>query len=1557
MATVEELRNKYKAQFDNERGISGDIDQDLMARYYAKKEEWAKAALQTQQTVPQTPQQPTSTTADEQRVQGKLDAVTSEKRTKEDILAEIKSNPNALKDRRSMTGDYLNKGMNEFGRGVSHTVGAVADQIRNNVYDPVTNEHMERAREVENKKPLFGNTLFPTKEDTRNSKIEGINGADVLSKSPAALVDKILVNNAIKRGDDKWLENQQQGATKLREQLNKDSLEESTHIEEKYKNADPTKKAIAQLVGEGVGGALPAMGLALATGGSMGLLASGVSGAGHAYNTAKQDGATSDQAFNNAVLSGTATVAIERLFGGIPLLGKGVLNVKGIGSLAKNKAGQAILIRAAESLGEGFEEGLEAIIQPHLQALTYGKEVDYSALPSEVGKNMLGGAVVGGILGGTGDVVNGINTARANKNVNNLMANAPNAVAKSLDDIDEVQKAAVAQESGFATADEMVSEVNKAVQQQVVDYSTKLNVNTYIDNAARKTEGMTEFEKYAPVNNADEISKILGVDVTGYEHAIREKDVRHFLANLQNTVEDIKQIPDIIANPDLKIKGNNTATYFDDMKLSNNPTIYYVKRHNGVTYYLEQVIEENGILATKQFKKIPTGSMPKFIDKLPYSASEIKEIKEKITKLSLSQYGDVPIKSSPPNTSETEPLSINESFVNTNISQPTSNVNISQQMALNSVDNAIKTENPLQIANLTPEMANTTPQLNRGAIHEGNSTSRTAQTLKGYTAFDDTFKHAASKDKGITTYDGITNEETMKNASKSLDEGGIGRVAKWYSDNASSPENIATGIILMQRYQDIGDYENMINVMNHIRTMSTQGAQSIQLMSLLGRMTPEGMTYYAQKTLSDAYTDIVQGKTQKWINNNADKFKLSNEDIDFIKAKTEQAARLPNGRDKNILLGEVAARIQNKIPPTTGQSIKALARISMLLNPKTNVRNILGNAVVAPQHMVSDFIGTAVDKAIAEKTGVRTTGLPKVNSLQGFKKGVYESFEDFRKGINTRVSSGDRFEIGQGQNFGGKTKLGKSLIALDRVTNFLLDVGDRPFYETWFINSLNNQMSLNKFKQPTAEMIDIATTEALQRTWQDSNKYTSAVQKVRNSLNDIPVVGKYGLGDMIMPFIKTPANLTKAIVDFSPIGLAKALSYDSIKFSRAVRTGQVTPQMQKMYVKNLSQGITGVLVYAIAATLANQGLLKGGRDKDKDVASFMRNVMGEQPNSIKVGDTSYSYAWAQPLAGTAAISADIVNSLKAGAPKEYFAAGSMALANTILTAVQSGGSVLYEQSFLQGIQTLFSKDDFFSGLMELAFGEPSKFTPQFLGQIAQLADDTQRVSHAYNQPLETAVNKVYAKTPGLSQTLEPVVDVFGRDVKRNGSDNSIFNVFFNPANVAKENRTPATDEVYNIYKETGDKQVIPPVAPYHFEVSGKKYTMTSKQRTEYQRTTGKIAEKEINNFLNSEHYNTMDSADKAELLKDVYSYATAIAKSKVSDYVLSATNDKIYKASQNGIQPYEYLTLKSRMDTDGNNSVSQDEARVALDNSNLSEIQKAYMWHLQNSKWKSNPYD
>ena len=370
------------------------------------------------------------------------------------------------------------------------------------------------------------------------------------------------------------------------------------------------------------------------------------------------------------------------------------------------------------------------------------------------------------------------------------------------------------------------------------------------------------------------------------------------------------------------------------------------------------------------------------------------------------------------------------------------------------------------------------------------------------------------------------------------------------------------------------------------------------------------------------------------------------------------------------------------------------------------------------------------------------------------------------------------------------------------------------FYEASFTNSINNQMVLNNSTEVTQDMIDIATKEALQRTWQDNNNYTKFVLDIRRGLNKANI-GGYGLGDVLIPFAKTPANLTKAIIDYSPLGVISTIK-SGINLKNSLSNGQYTPQMQHQFVQNLGKATAGTMLYVLGYALASAGIITGESDEDKDVANFMKNTLGTSSYSIKIGDKSFQYDWAQPVSAPFSIMADLYSKSKSNEEQS--------LQDTILSVLDTPANLVLEQSFMQSIQTVLNNNDgVVSGLLEAVEELPSRAVPTFMKQIADIVDPIQRTTYDKTSPTNTAINKVKAKIPFVSKTLAPTVDTLGREVKKYGGNNGIFNVFINPANVNSSSISKSAQEIFKLYKATGDKTIMPRVAGYSLTYNNENY--------------------------------------------------------------------------------------------------------------------------------------
>lgn len=841
--------------------------------------------------------------------------------------------------------------------------------------------------------------------------------------------------------------------------------------------------------------------------------------------------------------------------------------------------------------------------------------------------------------------------------------------------------------------------------------------------------------------------------------------------------------------------------------------------------------------------------------------------------------------------------------------------------------------NPTEISNLKPEDASTTPKLQNKNYEKGNKQSNFFSNITEKSKFlNEDFRDAMKQDENIEYYKTVSNKETLEKAYNKLQEDGQAEVVKWHSKDSkkATSEDVAEGWILLKQYQDAGDYDSAVEVAKKMREIGTTAGQTVQAYNILSRLTPEGMFYYVQSELSEAYSKMVEGKSKKWIDENKGKFDLTPEETQFILDTMQDVSKMEDGYQKKVKLAEIQKVITDKIPATTGQSIKAWMRISMLFNPKTQVRNVMGNAVITPVNMFSDSVSAGIDRLISKKTGVRTTGNLNLKSYgKGFGKGLYESYNDFKKGINTRNIEGNRFEVSEGKNFNNKG-LGKALNRVDNLLSFMLDAGDRGFYEATFTNSINNQLVLNNTTEVTQEMIDIATSEALQRTWQDNNNYTKAVLGIRKILNNVNIKG-YGLGDVLIPFAKTPANLTKAIVDYSPVGLVKTLGSDAIKLRNSLENGQYTPQLQHRFVQNLGKATAGTFLYVLGYALAEAGIITGEADEDKDVKNFMKNSLGINSYSIKIGNKSFSYDWAQPIATPFAIMANYV---------KYSNDNPDASAiDKAINAMNIGTEQLLEQSFMESLNTVLNgSGTTLENLSQAVLELPSRAIPTFSKQIADMVDVTQRTSFEYDKPIQSAINSIVAKIPGASKTLAPSVDTLGNEIKKYGGDNNFFNVFINPANMNKGELSKAGEEIYNLYKETGDTTIFPRTAPYYINDKNKKVTMTAKERSEFQKISGSYVENTLTGLLNNKNYKKLSNEEKVKLINEIVSDSYSKAKYDVLK-LDSEEYEKLRKTLKN-VKTTNYYDYKFK--TEG---LKTDKSKMnVLANANYSDKEKTALY-------------
>lgn len=1199
-----------------------------------------------------------------------------------------------------------------------------------------------------------------------------------------------------------------------------------------------------------------------------------ITGTGSGITEARKDGATEGQALLYGGLKGVIEGATEGMFGGLgktfqKITGGGALDevvAKKLSSNISNKVLSNLVNAGVMSIGEGTEEVVSSVLDPIAKKIYSDKSLKELYKDTNLFEDFIVGTLTSAILQAPSTITN-INQE------NNISNKELSSINKTTD---YLQKYKVSED------------YSKEIQNK-----TSKNIENMTNVEMTPIENVLELKQNGGYRTNEEIERLINnVKKNGIQNPIE------LVKNIDGTIKIVNgnhrlEVANILGLKEVPVK------YVKDY-IANLPTTNYNKSNidyvegdyrNGSITSIEGIVEDN-----ENYRNIKRGGNNN--SEISYNG-QTDERNDKIYQ-ELGRYNNRP----PSNTTRAENSlsSTNEELNNSSFFTEIKENNNIKILPTN------KNLNPNEISQLNIEGANTTPILPNIKVSTGDGESKFYKNITEKTKMlDEDTRTKLLGEKDIEYYQNVTNEVDLEKAFNKLNDGGSNETLNWFSKPSESATSvdIAEGWILLKQYSDSGNYDGVVQVAKKMREMGTKAGQTVQAFNILSRLTPEGMVKYAQSELSEAYEKMIKNKSQKWIDEHKSDFDLKPEEVKFIMDIMQEVSQMEEGYNKKVKLAEIQKLMTDKLPPDKGAGTKAWMRISMLFNPKTQIRNVAGNAIIAPVNALSDLVASKVDKTIANKTGVRTTGATNIkNYAKGFKQGFYQSYNDFKKGINTRNIEGNRFEIGQGKSFNNKTSIGKALNNVDSLLSFMLDAGDRTFYEAIFTNSINNQLILNKTTEVTKEMIDIATNEALQRTWQDNNNYTKFVLNVRKMLNNINVRG-YGLGDVLIPFAKTPANLTKAIIDYSPAGLINTvISGNNLR--KSLSNGQYTPEIQHKFVQNLGKATAGTMLYILGYALAKCGVVSGKSDDDKDVANFLKNTLGISSYSIKIGDKSFTYDWAQPVAAPLSIMANVVNSKK---NKE------IALYEAIIGSLDTAGSILLEQSFLQSINDVLNDNDgIVSGLITEILELPARAIPTLSKQIADMVDGTQRQTFEYDKPVKSALNYSISKIPFASKTLSPSVDTMGREIQKYGGKNNIFNVFLNPANVNSENISESAKEIYKIYQKTGNASVMPRQTGYYINPNGIKTIFTSTQRSKFQKVSGNIIEDNVKKLKNKSEYKQMSSTDKSEVIANIVNYAYNKAREDVLGIAMSSQYNKVNEWISNGNTIYDYYLNKYEAD-------------------------------------------
>lgn len=276
------------------------------------------------------------------------------------------------------------------------------------------------------------------------------------------------------------------------------------------------------------------------------------------------------------------------------------------------------------------------------------------------------------------------------------------------------------------------------------------------------------------------------------------------------------------------------------------------------------------------------------------------------------------------------------------------------------------------------------------------------------------------------------------------------------------------------------------------------------------------------------------------------------------------------------------------------------------------------------------------------------------------------------------------------------------------------------------------------------------------------DQLTNLIYQARRS--DNPIVSN--VAKFTVPFIRTPMNIFKQGLEYSPAG-----------YFTLIGAANKTEQLAK--------AVVGSAVFAGATTLLMSGRITWAEPTSETDRNAFR-AAGRQPYSVKIGDTWFSFQkLPPPIAFPLAMVALIDDSIK---NKKL----DQSTAELILSSVAKYGDFLADQSYAKSIGDLLGA--FQGGESDWArvFGNvPQQLVPfrALGGWLARLTDDVQRKPDPEGTFVEKQVQLLMMNIPGLSQNVPARTDSADKAIE---SKNNEVNAF-SPIRTSTEDPHAAAD--------------------------------------------------------------------------------------------------------------------------------------------------------------------
>lgn len=755
--------------------------------------------------------------------------------------------------------------------------------------------------------------------------------------------------------------------------------------------------------------------------------------------------------------------------------------------------------------------------------------------------------------------------------------------------------------------------------------------------------------------------------------------------------------------------------------------------------------------------------------------------------------------------------------------------------------------------------------------------------------------------EGALGFDKKTNHEALRQAADAIKKTGPLSTMKSITNSISKGKlrdgDIEKAMLLYARYAnmdfeknpDAKDYASELMV--DLTEMAHMSGRNLQLFGLLRKMTPEGQLMTVQKTVQRSVENMIKnGQVKKGYEPSIDP-QLQE---DYLKAAREvQKAESPRDVDaakrkldaveNAILLSEAA-----KMPVTFRAKWNAWRYMAMLGNLKTQIRNVFGNLGFVTYKSAKDAMGTAMERAIPKDQRTKSVlnlfteadrDLLSWARADGKSKQVQDALKYSAK-LGDDVSAD---VIRQNMRIFDSDALEAVRKAAEWAPSFGDMIFKNPYYETSLAGFLKARgytaydLSSGKVSDAVLqEARSYAIQETMKATFNDQNAFSDAIANFRYK-GDNPVLKAMNLlGEGIMPFRRTPANIVMRGIEYSPAGFGKGVWNLATK----VRSGQMSASAA---IDQMASGLTGtgmmLLGYTLASGIFGIKLRGSGTDDDEK-----RRGIQDYSIEFSIGGKDYSYTidWAAPANLPLFVGANIYEAFHergwetsiSGFTKVIYAMGDTLEPMLSLSCLSSLNDIFESARYAEDNRAVYTV------LSQMVFSYFTQGVPALLRQTVQAAHQNKQTTFANNQ--DPLLREAERKLGGVALLGEffrtDKTNQWGETESAGGVLRRIVDAYFNPGTLKGIDNSELELEIQRLNGSQPESVSPPDTAKTitYTDADGKRhanYRLTEEEYNTLQTVQGQTAYDILNEIISSDAYENLTDGQKVRAFGYVYDYA------------------------------------------------------------------------------------